>query len=195
MSRFLGHTTIFTDGQSLDFLDLSTVLIIMVSAILCVSYIIVLPGFRDRSRIFLSMRFFVSLFIGTTILLSLYGHEWEVGTINTNITFKPYKPGKVQADVSLKLGVRGVTIALIGTPLEQMNETVMYSENIYWEWTEGKPGGRPQDGVFQRHLRDAKELLLPFPILWTIEWFTVIGENVSYENTLSTAGWYTHLLL
>ncbi|XP_076322486.1 dual oxidase maturation factor 1-like isoform X2 [Tachypleus tridentatus] len=186
MSTEKDQTSTFEDGQSS---HLSTVIVFVVSAILLVSFIVVLPGFRGRSRIFLTIRFSVSLFIGTTILMSVYGHDWEVGTINTNITFRPYKPGKIQADVSLKIGVRGVTIALTGTPLEQMNEIVMFNEDVYWEWTEGKAGGRPQVNMFERHLRDAKERLLPLPILWTMEWFTVITGNVSYEKVYSTAGW------
>ncbi|XP_076322487.1 dual oxidase maturation factor 1-like isoform X3 [Tachypleus tridentatus] len=192
MSTEKDQTSTFEDGQSS---HLSTVIVFVVSAILLVSFIVVLPGFRGRSRIFLTIRFSVSLFIGTTILMSVYGHDWEVGTINTNITFRPYKPGKIQADVSLKIGVRGVTIALTGTPLEQMNEIVMFNEDVYWEWTEGKAGGRPQVNMFERHLRDAKERLLPLPILWTMEWFTVITGNVSYEKVYSTAGWYSHMLL
>lgn len=71
-----------------------------------------------------------------------------------------YKPGsssKIRADISLKIGLRGINVTLKAhkdhLPEALKNETIDYNENFSWEWSQGRIGFGPQ-GLLDRYTNE-----------------------------------------
>ncbi|CAG0915449.1 unnamed protein product [Notodromas monacha] len=73
--------------------------------IIYASFLVILPGYSGRKGLNVAMRITFDLYVGLSIILGLFGQEWEVGRI-TNVP-TPYKPGtgkEIHADIGLHIG-------------------------------------------------------------------------------------------
>lgn len=169
--------------------------ILYVILALAFSCYIAIIGIRGIERLYAFIRITISLFIGAVILLCNFGYGWEYGSVNATTPFKSFKPEQVSAEIGLKIGLRGINVTLVGTPRIQVNEIINYNERFSWEWAQGRPGFGEDAGRFNREYRKAKEKGLPYPILWTVEYFTVDEGNFRHGRYYRLAGWYCHIAL
>ena len=68
-------------------------------------------------RLWATIRVFVTLFIGASILVSNFGYGWYTDTICTRTQYKAYvnppnAPQEIQAEVGLLIGLRGINVTL-----------------------------------------------------------------------------------
>ncbi|XP_052037433.1 dual oxidase maturation factor 1 [Apodemus sylvaticus] len=181
----LGHTLPFYTGPKPTFpMDTTLAVIITIFLTALVTFIIILPGIRGKTRLFWLLRVVTSLFIGAVILAVNFSSEWSVGHVNTNTTYKAFSPKWVSVDVGLQIGLGGVNITLTGTPVQQLNETINYNEAFTWHL--GKS--------YAEEYTKALEKGLPDPVLYLAEKFTPRSPCGLY-NQYRLAGHYASAML
>lgn len=181
----LGHTLPFYTGPKPTFpMDTTLAVIITIFLTALVTFIIILPGIRGKTRLFWLLRVVTSLFIGAVILAVNFSSEWSVGHINTNTTYKAFSPNRVSVDVGLQIGLGGLNITLTGTPVQQLNETINYNEEFTWRL--GKS--------YAEEYAKALEKGLPDPVLYLAEKFAPRSPCGLY-NQYRLAGHYASAML
>ncbi|VTJ69518.1 Hypothetical predicted protein [Marmota monax] len=143
-------------------MDTALAVIITIFLTALVTFIIILPGIRGKTRLFWLLRVVTSLFIGAVILAVTFSSEWSVGQVSTNTTYKAFSPEWISADIGLQVGLGGVNITLTGTPVQQLNETINYNEKFTWRLGEN----------YAEEYAKALERGLPDPVLYLAEKFT-----------------------
>ncbi|XP_048649737.1 dual oxidase maturation factor 1 isoform X5 [Marmota marmota marmota] len=143
-------------------MDTTLAVIITIFLTALVTFIIILPGIRGKTRLFWLLRVVTSLFIGAVILAVTFSSEWSVGQVSTNTTYKAFSPEWISADIGLQVGLGGVNITLTGTPVQQLNETINYNEKFTWRLGEN----------YAEEYAKALERGLPDPVLYLAEKFT-----------------------
>ncbi|ERE70907.1 dual oxidase maturation factor 1 [Cricetulus griseus] len=181
----LGHTLPFYTGPKPTFpMDTALAVIITIFLTALVTFIIILPGIRGKTRLFWMLRVVTSLFIGAVILAVNFSSEWSVGQVSTNTTYKAFSPKWVSVDVGLQIGLGGVNITLTGTPVQQLNETINYNEEFRWRLGES----------YAEEYTKALEKGLPDPVLYLAEKFTPRSPCGLY-NQYRLAGHYASAML
>uniref|UniRef100_A0A8C2N8W7 Dual oxidase maturation factor 1 n=1 Tax=Cricetulus griseus TaxID=10029 RepID=A0A8C2N8W7_CRIGR len=136
----LGHTLPFYTGPKPTFpMDTALAVIITIFLTALVTFIIILPGIRGKTRLFWMLRVVTSLFIGAVIL---------------------------------------------GTPVQQLNETINYNEEFRWRLGES----------YAEEYTKALEKGLPDPVLYLAEKFTPRSPCGLY-NQYRLAGHYASAML
>ncbi|XP_030621161.1 dual oxidase maturation factor 1-like [Chanos chanos] len=139
----------------------SLLTIILVFLVLAVSFLLILPGIRGKSRLFWMFRIITSLFIGVVIVALNFTSDWAEASLKANATYKSFSSAEVNAEVGLHVGLYGINITLRGNPVEQLNETIDYNEMFQWS------------SQIDEEYSDALEKGLPNPILYIAEKFTL----------------------
>ncbi|KAM3870557.1 dual oxidase maturation factor 2 [Diretmus argenteus] len=134
--------------------------IILVFLVLAVSFLLILPGIRGKSRLFWMFRVIIGLFIGVVIVALNFTNDWAEARTTTNATYKSFSNAVVNAEIGLHVGLYGINVTLKGNPVIQFNETIDYNEMFSW-----------QDSI-EKDYEDALEKGLPNPILYIAEKFT-----------------------
>ncbi|XP_004466821.2 dual oxidase maturation factor 1 [Dasypus novemcinctus] len=180
-----GHTFPFYGGLKPTFpLDTTSAIIITVFLTALVTFIVILPGIRGKTRLFWLLRVVTSLFIGAVILAVNFSSEWSVGQVSTNTSYKAFSSEWIRADVGLQVGLGGVNITLTGTPVQQLNETISYNEEFTWHL--GKN--------YAEEYAKALEKGLPDPVLYLAEKFTP-SSPCGLHRQYRLAGYYTSAIL
>lgn len=176
--------------------------LVLAFVLLALSFLLVLPGFRHKERLYVAIRIVVTLFIGAVIILSNFGMEWEKSEIETHTLYKAFSKKEIKAHIGVRIGLRGVNITLKGDPVEikldnTTTEKVDYNERFHWDspWAQGRIGFGPFAGNINREFRRAQYKGLPYAILWIAEYFTIDGENIRWGRSYRMAGFYTHICL
>ncbi|KAL7980266.1 hypothetical protein Chor_000087, partial [Crotalus horridus] len=60
-----------------------------------------------------------------------FSSDWETGTVAANTSYKSFSSAMIHADIGLHVGLSGVNITLVGKPVDQLNETINYNEDVY----------------------------------------------------------------
>ncbi|XP_071556693.1 dual oxidase maturation factor 1-like [Temnothorax nylanderi] len=178
--------------------DVTETILIMVFVIIAISYISIIPGYRKRQSIYMTIKIGFSITIGCLLIVENFGQEWEYGSTRSKT---PYRAGighEIDAHMAVKIGLRSVNVTLKakpeeGTPLAK--ETINYNERFPWTWDQGIIGFGPYAGLLQRTFREGQGKGLPIPILWIAEYFVIDGEGIRFGRFYRTAGWYCHILL
>ncbi|XP_011865493.1 PREDICTED: dual oxidase maturation factor 1-like isoform X2 [Vollenhovia emeryi] len=190
-SQYSAHHTPVT-------VDVTETILIAVFVIIAIAYISVIPGYRKRQSIYITIKIGFSIVIGCFLIVENFGQEWEYGSTRSKT---PYRAGigqEINAQMAVKIGLRSVNITLKakpreGTPLAK--ETIDYNERFPWTWDQGRIGFGPYAGLLQRTFREGQRKGLPIPILWIAEYFVIDGEGIRFGRFYRTAGWYCHILL
>ncbi|KAM4618176.1 dual oxidase maturation factor 2 [Polymixia lowei] len=135
--------------------------IILVFLVLAVSFLLILPGIRGKSRLLWMFRIITSLFIGVVIVALNFTNDWAEARTTTNATYKSFSSAVVSAEIGLHVGLYGINVTLRGSPVMQLNETIDYNEVFSW-----------QDSI-EKDYEEALEKGLPNPILYIAEKFTL----------------------
>ncbi|CAI5793051.1 dual oxidase maturation factor 2 [Podarcis lilfordi] len=142
--------------------DVDTIVVIIVFLVIAFSFLLILPGIRGRARLYWLFRVIASLFIGGVIVAVHFTSDWERAQGTAITTYKSFSPAKVHAEIGLHVGLAGLNVTLVGSPVEQLNETINYNEHFSW-WF-----GANYDNDFDEGLEHG----LPSPILYVAEKFT-----------------------
>ncbi|XP_004639129.2 dual oxidase maturation factor 1 [Octodon degus] len=181
----LGHTFPFYAGPKPTFpMDTTLVVIITIFLTALVTFIIILPGIRGKTRLFWLLRVVTSLFIGAVILAVNFSSKWSVGQVSANTTYKAFSPERISADVGLQIGLGGVNITLTGTPVQQLNETINYNEEFLWHLSKD----------YAEEYMSALQRGLPDPVLYLAE---KLGPNspCGLHDQYRLAGHYASAML
>ncbi|XP_021263374.1 dual oxidase maturation factor 1-like [Numida meleagris] len=139
--------------------------------------IIILPGIRGKGRLFWLLRVVTGLFIGAVVLTIQFTRDWESGWVTANTSYKSFSRAVVNADIGLHIGLAGVNITLVGNPVNQVNETINYSEQFSWSF----------DADYDHSYSEGLEKGLPSPILYVAEKFTTQSPcNVHRQYRISS---------
>ncbi|KAM6180625.1 dual oxidase maturation factor 1 [Erethizon dorsatum] len=180
-----GHTFPFYTGPKRAFpMDTTLAVIISIFLTALVIFVIILPGIRGKTRLFWLLRVVTSLFIGAVTLAVNFSSEWSVGQVSANTTYKAFSPKRISANVGLQVGLGGINITLIGTPVQQLNETIDYNEEFQWHL------GKDYAEEYTRALRKG----LPDPVLYLAEKFGPHSPCGLY-NQYRLAGHYASAML
>ncbi|KAJ8002560.1 hypothetical protein DPEC_G00160170 [Dallia pectoralis] len=134
--------------------------VILVFLVLVVTFLLILPGIRGKSRVLWTFRIILSLFIGVVIVALNFTSDWAEAQASTSTTYKSFSSEEVDAELGLHVGLYGINITLRGNPVNQLNETINYNEMFKWQDT---------DEEYEKALVKG----LPNPILYIAEKFTL----------------------
>ncbi|XP_056138494.1 dual oxidase maturation factor 1 [Lampris incognitus] len=135
--------------------------VILVFLVLAVSFLLILPGIRGKSRLLWMFRIMISSFIGAVIVAINFTCDWAEARTTANATYKSFSNAVVNAEIGLHVGLYGINVTLRGNPVMQYNETIDYNEMFSW-----------QDSI-EKDYEEALEKGLPNPILYIAEKFTL----------------------
>ncbi|XP_051546191.1 dual oxidase maturation factor 1-like [Myxocyprinus asiaticus] len=141
-------------------IDISLLVVILVFSVVAVSFLLILPGIRGKSRLLWMFRITISLFIGVVLVVLNFTGDWAEASKKANVSYKSFSNAVVSAEVGLHVGLYGINITLRGEPVSQINETIDYNEIFRWS------------GSVDDQYTDALERGLPNPILYIVEKFT-----------------------
>ncbi|XP_033120578.1 dual oxidase maturation factor 1-like [Anneissia japonica] len=186
--------------------DVLEVGFIFAAVIVFVSYLIILPGIRGWERMCSFIRVTTSLFIGTAIMISIYGQEWEVASLHgVETAYKAFFREEIHdAEIEVKVGLYAVNITLKTDPIQPFlknehaefpNETINYNERFHFYGGQGRTGFGPFAGRINREFRAAQWRGMPLPILWIAEYFVLDGEKIRWGRSYRMAGYYTYIML
>ncbi|XP_072038743.1 dual oxidase maturation factor 1-like isoform X2 [Amphiura filiformis] len=166
--------------------------------IVIVSFIFIIPGIRGWQRLYASIRFFIGSYILVSIMLGLYGMEWEVAELHDTPTYyKAFETHEIEADIGVKIGLNAVNITLKADhhELKATEEVINYNERFHFYGGQGRIGFGRFSGRINREFREAQWLGKPYPILWIAEYFTLDGEDIRWGRSYRLAGYYTWIIL
>ncbi|XP_071498808.1 dual oxidase maturation factor 1-like [Diadema antillarum] len=197
-----GFPTYYPPNQTAVTADVLVVGFIFAFLISSFSVFIILPGIRGWKRVFAALRIIISFFVGSSIIISNYGQDWEVSAIhNATTAYRAWKAGEIHADIGVKIGLRSVNITLKGVPEYQdgdspaAGERVNYNERFEFNGPQGRNGFGRYAGKVNQEFRDAQYRGLPYPILWIAEYFTLDGELIRWGRSYRLAGYYTSIIV
>lgn len=175
--------------------------------------------FFPLQRLYSTIRVFVALWIGCSILVCSYGYTWHTADICVRTQYKGYifppnTPQEIEAAVGLHIGLRGFNVTLYELPYSICNgsdvdvnnymnnrpfpeEVINYNNEFGWNnpWAQGRVGFGIFASEVSQEFRAAEFRGLPYPILWIAEYFTLDGEQIRWFRKFRQAGWYAHILL
>lgn len=198
--------------------DLVEVGILVAFAMIAFSFILIIPGIRGIERLWATVRVFVTLWIGASLLVCNFGYEWYGGKACVKTQYKGYvnppnAEQEIEAEVGVHIGLRGLNITLREVAFESCAgtgdgaeyyeerpfpyETINYNEAFRWSnpWAQGRLGFGLFAGRVAREFRAGEFRGMPYPILWIAEYFTLDGEQIRWGRKFRQAGWYAHQLL
>merc|ERR1719266_3114475 len=144
-----------------------------------------MPGIRSqRFTTFTSV--ILSLFVGGTTLVGIYGCGWHVAEAEISSAYRSFSNEKIQGRLGIYIGIDHVNITLLAMP-EYYNKTmdVAFNERFDFE--------RP-DQLQQEYKKGLKKGL-PFPILTVAEYMSVDAEGFCWGRNYRQAGYYAEFFL
>merc|ERR1719273_2406287 len=144
-----------------------------------------MPGIRSqRFTTFTSV--ILSLFVGGTTLVGIYGCGWHVAEAEISSAYRSFSNEKIQGRIGIYIGIDHVNITLLAMP-EYYNKTmdVAFNERFDFE--------RPDQ--LQKEYKKGLKKGLPFPILTVAEYMSVDAEGFCWGRNYRQAGYYTYIAL
>lgn len=146
---------------------------------------------------------FGMIFLGWVILGTSFAYTWREAVIEGDFLYRVGNPERYPLRLGLHVGLRGVNITLQGLPHEQGGELINWNERYWWSrgqgniggWLHGRFGFGPFSNLFAQQFRAGQHRGTPIPILETLEWLTLDGENIRWHRWYHNAGYYCHICL
>ncbi|XP_071795066.1 dual oxidase maturation factor 1-like [Asterias amurensis] len=196
-----GRATAYQENKTAVSADVTFAGFVYAFFIVSISLVVILPGIRGKNGIFAAIRFFIAAFIGATILLSLYGQDWE-SAVQHNVTtqYRAFIKDEIEADIGVHIGLTNVNITLKGVPEypqhgEVKGERINYNERFTFCCRQGRQGYSQFAGRINQEFRAAQWSGKPYPVLWIVEYFVFDAEDIRWGRTYRLAGFYTYLTL
>ncbi|GJQ77027.1 hypothetical protein Trydic_g15221 [Trypoxylus dichotomus] len=161
--------------------DITVITFLTIFCTLYVAFLIIFPGIRkEKFTTFFTVT--LSLFVGATILVSIFGSNWHVGSQSIVSSYRAFSKEKIQANLNVYVGLQHVNITL-----RALNWTtdVDFNERFYW-YSSDQMGNS---------FREALSRGLPYPILTVAEYFNTGQEGLSWGGQYRTAGYFAIIML
>ncbi|XP_030765838.1 dual oxidase maturation factor 1 [Sitophilus oryzae] len=164
--------------------DVTVITFLAIFATLYVAFLIIFPGIRkERFTTFWAVS--LSLLVGATILVSLYGSCWHIAETSIVSTYKAFSNEKISAHLGAYVGLRHVNITLQAMAFNNSTVDIDYNEQFNWE------NSQQMTVIF----REALVRGLPFPILSVAEYFTLGQEGLAWGGQYRAAGYFAIIML
>ncbi|KAL1517775.1 hypothetical protein ABEB36_001498 [Hypothenemus hampei] len=164
--------------------DVAVITVLVIFATLYVAFLIIFPGIRkERFTTFSSVT--LSLLVGATILISLFGSCWHIAETSIASTYRAFSNDKVQAHLGAYVGLKHVNITLQSVNHSSSIIDIDYNERFDWVDT------------YQMGDSFRKALVrgLPFPILSVAEYFTLGQDGLAWGGQYRSAGYFAVIML
>ncbi|CAH1170058.1 unnamed protein product [Phaedon cochleariae] len=163
--------------------DVTTITFLAIFTTLYLAFLIIFFGIRkEKCSTFCAVT--LSLFIGATILITVYGSAWHVSKTPAVITYRAFSKEKVIADIGVYVGLKHVNITLQAS---NSNWTTDIDFNERFLWIDSHQMGNS--------FKEALIRGLPFPILTIAEYFTVGQEGLAWGGQYRAAGYFAIIML
>ncbi|XP_018325914.1 dual oxidase maturation factor 1 [Agrilus planipennis] len=164
--------------------DVTLISFITIFCTIYVAFLIIYPGIRkERFSTFYTVT--LNLFVGATILVSLYGSGWHVGKTSIISTYRAFSREKVAADLGVYIGLNHVNVTLQASPASNWTSDIEFNERFDWKSAD----------KLESNFREAITRGLPFPILTVVEYFSLGQEGLSWGGQYRIAGYYATIML
>lgn len=161
--------------------DITLITFLTIFCTLYVAFLIIFPGIRkEKFTTFFTVT--LSLFVGATILVSIFGSTWHIGNQSITSSYRAFSKEKIQANLNVYVGLQHVNITL-----RALNWTtdVDFNERFYW-YSSDQMGNSFREALFRG---------LPYPILTVAEYFNTGQEGLSWGDQYRTAGYFAIIML
>merc|ERR1719357_2005311 len=144
-----------------------------------------MPGIR-KERFTTCTSVILSLFVGGTTLVGIYGCGWHVAEAEISSAYRSFSNEEIQGRIGIYIGIDHVNITLLAMP-GYYNRTmdVAFNERFGFE--------RP-DQLREEYKKGLKKGL-PFPILTVAEYMSVDAEGFCWGRNYRQAGYYCSFFL
>jgi len=164
--------------------DVTVITFLVIFATLYIAFLIIFPGIRkERFSTFCAVT--LSLLVGATILVSLYGSCWHISETTILSTYRAFSNEKISAQLGAYVGLKHVNITLQVMPVDNSSTDIDYNERFYWV------DSYQMGDSFKRALVRG----LPFPILTVAEYFTVGQDGLAWGGQYRAAGYFAIIML
>ncbi|KAJ3411721.1 hypothetical protein HDV05_001781 [Chytridiales sp. JEL 0842] len=178
--------------------DLAQIYISTAFLMLVFFLIAVIPSFhwRKKKTYVLYLGTLVWIFIGWSLLFNIYGYNWQFGKVSTTTLYTSGEPHEVDVDIELRIGLFGFNVTCLGTPKIQHNYTIDWNEHFGWSypWHQGRIGYGQFSAPVNQRFRNRENYGIPYPILYTAEYFAIDGEMLRWGRHFRMGGYFTYLI-
>ncbi|XP_064594670.1 dual oxidase maturation factor 1-like isoform X2 [Liolophura sinensis] len=176
--------TSYGENRSAVTIDISLAAVIYASILVSLATLIATIGIRGKERWSTFIRVVYSLFIGAALLVSIFGHGWQTGSLYTKSFYTFVSRHKFEGIVGLKMGLSSVNITLSGS-FSPHNSEVHYNERLQWF----------DVGQLQSEYNGCLEKGLPEPILSVASYFSYDDGGLRWGRSFKDAGYFAYVLL
>lgn len=164
--------------------DVTLITFLIIFCTLYVAFLIIFPGIRkERFTTFFTVT--LSLFVGATNLVSIFGSGWHVGNASIISSYRAFSKEKIDANIGVYVGLQHVNITLQAISNENTTTDIDYNERFYW-LTSDQMGNS---------FKEALTRGLPYPILTVAEYFSIGQEGLSWGGQYRAAGYFAVIML
>ncbi|XP_022920956.1 dual oxidase maturation factor 1-like [Onthophagus taurus] len=161
--------------------DVTLITFLSIFVTLYVAFLIIFPGIRkQRFTTFLSVT--LSLFTGTTILVSLFGSDWHVGENAIHAHYRAFSKDELRANLKVLVGLQHVNVTLRA---DNSSVDIDFNERFYF-YSSCQMYDSYKQALFNG---------LPYPILTVAEYFLTGQEGLSWGIQYRTAGYFAIIML
>lgn len=164
--------------------DVTIITIVGIFCTLYVAFLIIFLGIRKEKF----STFFVvtlSLFVGATILVSLFGSSWHIANAPVVSIYSVFSNKRIGADVGVYVGLDHVNITLRANSSAEWMSDIEFNERFLWVNTD-----QMGDSFKEALVRG-----LPFPVLTVAEYFTTGQEGLFWGGQYRAAGYVAVIIL
>ncbi|XP_050300682.1 dual oxidase maturation factor 2 [Anthonomus grandis grandis] len=164
--------------------DVPVITFLVIFATLYVAFLIIFPGIRkERFTTFCAVT--LSLLVGATIMVSLFGSCWHIAEAPVVTTYRAFSNEKITASLGAYVGLKHVNITLQAISSANLSVDIDYNERF--EWIDAYQ--------MSESFRNALKRGLPFPILTVAEYFSVGQDGLGWGGQYRAAGYYAFIML
>ncbi|KAE9418052.1 hypothetical protein Angca_007721 [Angiostrongylus cantonensis] len=182
-----GAPTFYGENRTPVMLDTHIIGLCSIFIIPSLTFLIILPGIR-KHRLSSTFSFFFNMFVGATLLVSLYHPCWHRAETPISTTYKAFSNAKIDAYILVRVGLQYLNISL-STNATQESENFVVGEGLLYN----ERFGFSEVNKMEKELSNALIKGLPFPIVKVIEYLSVDG--FGWGRHYRVAGYYTASML
>ncbi|KAK6746263.1 hypothetical protein RB195_012400 [Necator americanus] len=182
-----GAPTFYGENRTPVTIDTHIVGLFSIFLVPAVTFLIILPGVR-KHRLSSTLSFLFNMYIGATLLVSMYHPCWHRAETPISTTYKAFSNAKMDAHILVRVGLQYLNISL-STSATHEGDNVVVQEGILYN----ERFSFAEVNKMEKELSNALTKGLPFPILKIIEYLS--GDGFGWGRQYRVAGYYTACML
>lgn len=182
-----GAPTFYGENRTPVMLDTHIVGLFSIFVVPSITFLIILPGVRKK-RLSSAFSFLFNMYVGATLLVSLYHPCWHRAETPISAQFKSFSNAKIDAHILVRVGLQYLNISL-STLVPQEKEHVVVSQGLLYN----ERFSFSEVNKMEKELSNALIKGLPYPILKVIEYLS--SDGFDWGRQYRVAGYYTACML